>query len=198
MKKFLLSLILIFTGAIWTNFYAQVTPAGAGDKNLENRDVKGRSVELERVSRDADKENAKKTNESKFAEIKEDFENMQMANNNIQKSVGAAEINLKSINDWSAQINKSAVRLKSNLFPNAKSKKSKDKKDKNNAPENQSPAPELKTLTDTVNVAIFDFTHNPMFSDPKYTEADSTKAQTDLEKIIATSQTIEKQTEKTN
>lgn len=199
MKKVFLFFILTLVCGISTTLYAQVTPAGAGDKSLENRDVKGRSVELERVSRETDKEvkEAKKSSETKFAEIKEDFEKMQMVNEDIQKQMGSGEPSRKIVSESSATINTSALRLKSNLFPNAK--EAKKKRDKNKPEETVAAAPaDLKSMTDSLNTTIFDFTHSPFFSNPKYTPDDSAKAQSDLEKIINVSTAIGKQTAQTN
>lgn len=196
MRKLFLFIALTLACGISANLYAQVTmPAGASDKNLEDRDVKGRSAELERVKRDTEKETANSTSESKFSEIKEDFEKIQMINGNVQNLMVAKEISIKSIYESSAEINKRALRLKSNLFPNAKTKKSKDKNKSEEAP---AEPPTLKTLTDMMNVSVFDFTHNAIFSNQKFTDADSAKAQEDLEKIINYSLVIKKQTEKSN
>lgn len=196
MKNLFLQIALILACGIFANLYAQVSmPAGASDRNLEDRNVKGRSAELERVRRDTDKETPSGNAESRFAEIKEDFEKIQSLNGNVQNMMVAKEISYKSIKESSAEINKRAGRLKTNLFPNAKTKKSKDK---NKSDEPTAEPPTLKTLTDMMNVSVFDFTHSAIFSNQKFTEADSAKAQEDLEKIISFSSLIKKQTEKVN
>src|SRR5688500_269285 len=67
----------------------QDPPAGAGDKNLEDRTVKSRSIELERVKRDAEKQDprnqAAPVSAVKFQEIKEDFEGLQLRQDEIRK-----------------------------------------------------------------------------------------------------------------
>jgi hypothetical protein len=69
---------------------AQVlAPTGTGDKSLEDRNVKNRSIDLERVDRDArkndsiDQKAVEAANAARFEEIKQDFENLQRLQNDI-------------------------------------------------------------------------------------------------------------------
>lgn len=55
MKKIIILTATILATATFSTVYAQVTPAGAGDKDLRDTNVKGRSNELERIKRDAGK-----------------------------------------------------------------------------------------------------------------------------------------------
>ncbi|MGI8555138.1 MAG: hypothetical protein ACR2LT_02125 [Pyrinomonadaceae bacterium] len=194
MRNIILIIALIFINGICFSLYAQaVMPPGSSDKNLENRDIKARSVELERVQRDTDKKTAEKSTNSKFPEIKEDFEKMQLLNGDLVNLAEAKEINYEMINASSAEMEKRAVRLKSNLFPAAKSKKK--SKDKNQTQAEVLPT-DLKTLVKTMNSAVLEFTHNPIFQSPKFTGDDSAAALSNLEKIIDLSSAIEKQSEK--
>ena len=190
MKKIFLLIGLTLAYGICADLYAQTgTPAGAGDRNLEDRNIKGRAVELERIRRDGDNKNP----ETRFAEIKDDFEKMQAVNADLQSMAASAEANRKSVSKAAAEIKKRAVRLKSNLFPETKNKK--DSKDKAK-PDDSAPSQDLKNLTDRLNTTVSELTHNPIFSNPKFTEADSAQAADDLEKIISFSSAILKRSEK--
>ncbi len=59
MKKFILLIFVLFAASVFSNLHAQVTPAGAGapagagDKNLGDDGIKMRSIEMERIKREA-------------------------------------------------------------------------------------------------------------------------------------------------
>ena len=100
----------------------QDPPAGAGDKNLEDRNVKSRSIELERVKRDAEKQNPKNPTQGvpavKFQEIKEDFEGLQLRQDEIRKIyTEGKQIDTAKIAVVAGVMNANATRLLGNLFP---------------------------------------------------------------------------------
>ena len=131
MIRHLILLLALSIGAgSFTSVLAQIAPPGAGDRNLENRDIKDRSIELERVKRDADKPESSSQpspamSPAKFQEVKEDFENLQRFENEIIKIYTMS----KQI-DFGKDLAKrrgrnSSVRLESNLFPDPKQKNGK-------------------------------------------------------------------------
>lgn len=90
MKKTFILIVFVCSTAIGSNLYAQqAAPPGAGDKNLHDDSVKGRSTELERVERDARKTGQSTANTAtgknedrlavKYAEIKTDYEQIQLS-----------------------------------------------------------------------------------------------------------------------
>ncbi len=129
MKKLFVLVALVFSTAIGSNICAQVTPPpGAGDKDLRDTDVKRRSVEMERVERDAKKTGKSPTNQAaaqaedrlaaKYGEIKTDYEQIQLSQDAVIKTYqGSGKIDYTQIGKSALEINRSATRLHSNLFP---------------------------------------------------------------------------------
>lgn len=127
MNKISLLILTVLASAVFSN--AQLTPPGAGDKDLRDSNVRGRSNELERIKRDANKpgkrnKNAENSDGStedqmaaKYEEIKTDFEQIQKSQDSIIDAYkGGDAINYAKIGTSSQEISKSANRLKSNLF----------------------------------------------------------------------------------
>jgi hypothetical protein len=185
-----------------SGIYAQVgiAPPGSSDKNLEDRDIKGRSVELERIRRDAGKpdQNAQPQQipKERFEEIKQDFENIQRLQNEIITAYTMSkQINYAKISSDAGEINKSSVRLGSNLFPII------DKKDKKKSKENtvaDSPIPQdIKGIIVELDNTLAAFVGNAMFTNPQVVNsADHAKAQADIEKIIRLSAALNQEAEK--
>src|SRR5215204_2469582 len=86
----------------------------------DNSSVKMRSIELDRVKREAKKATAEKfgpASVNNFLEIKEDFEKIQVLEGRIVKVYTTGkQIEYAKIAAFSDEINKSASRLKGNLF----------------------------------------------------------------------------------
>jgi hypothetical protein len=182
--------------------YAQagIAPPGASDKNLENRDIKGRSVELERIRRDADKANQnaqpQQIPKEKFEEIKQDFENIQRLQSEIINAYTMSkQINYAKISDDAGQMNKSSLRLESNLFPVVDKKDKKKSKEKTVA---ELPLPQdIKGLIVELDNTLAAFVGNAMFTNPQVVNsADHAKAQADIEKIIRLSAALNQEAEK--
>lgn len=174
-------------------------PAGASDRGPMDRSTKNRSAELERVKREADKPDPKDQapvmSPEKFQEIKEDFEGLQLRQDEIRKIYSEGkQIDTAKIAVVAALMNTNATRLHGNLFPppvedpKAK-KKSKEKKVEVPQPE---PAPEplpqdLKALIMLQDDTLAAFVANPMFTNPQVSNVDSNvKAQADLKKLVRT------------
>ncbi len=137
MKKIIITVFLIFLASADSSVFGQNTPtpgapagvgtpAGAGDKNLSEDLRKLRSVELERVKREAEKSGKSTTItapainskvETKFPEIKEDFEGMQISQTAIIKTFTTdKKIDYALIEISADNINKHAKRLDANIF----------------------------------------------------------------------------------
>lgn len=179
----------------------QDPPAGAGDKNLEDRNVKSRSIELERVKRDAQKQDPKNQAPAippvKFQEIKEDFEGLQLRQDEIRKIyTEGKQPDMAKIGSVASVMNANATRLHGNLFPPPveepkTNKKSKEKpKDQKAEPAKVEPTPEplpldLRSMIVAQDDTLAAFVANPMFTNPQVSNVDSNlKAQADLKMLI--------------
>lgn len=185
MKNLIQLLVLILLSASFSNVFGQrETPAGAGDKNLADDGIKMRSVELERIKKEAtlaEASNFAPINtemSKKFPQIKEDFEGIQMA----QSAIITAYTKNKTIDyvliETSANaINKNAKRLDTNLF--AASKKDKEKKE---AKEEKSKT--IRELIVELDNTIGSFVSSKIFGNLKVIEPEiAIKTRTDLLKI---------------
>lgn len=211
MKQTFFAAAVILAAGIGWNIVAQASaPPGAGDRSLPDRDVKGRAVELERISRDAEK-NAKSKKKDKdkdkavtepqpeerseldlkYPEIKEDFEQMQTSYDAIIKAYRPdATIDYKKIVDSSAEIKKRAERLKTNLFAKTVAEtKDAPKEEK----ENKEAEKSLRDLIVTLDNSVGNFTSSPIFQNLRSPDpAESAKAQAELENIMKVSDLIGK------
>ena len=121
-KRLFLAATLVALSVLGSSAVAQEhgPPAGGSDKNLKEAasDLKGRSIEMERVSREAKKDEKRDTPQpANFDEIKEDFERIQIVNNDIlQPTVESKTINYQRVSESSEEIEKRASRLRTNLF----------------------------------------------------------------------------------
>jgi hypothetical protein len=174
-------------------------PPGAGDKNLSDRSIKDRSIELERIKREMDKENSAskdKTVPMNFAQIKEDFEQIQVV---FDKGIVTTykmsnPINYAKISESAAELKDRATRLRSNLFPD-RPKKSKDKKEEvAYVPVSGAPSEAVKNLIVNLNDSLATFVASPIFQNAKVVDPkESEKARKDLETIIAQSTQLEQE-----
>lgn len=193
MRKFILPVFVIFAASVFSNVLAQVTPAGAGDTDLRDNNVRLRSNELERIKRDANKtDSASPINseiDTKYPEIKEDFEGIQMAQAAIIKSYSTGEnVDYKQIKTSAEEISKNAKRLNSNLF-SAKLEKKEDKdKDKNKAEKS------VRDLIVDLDNAIGDFVSSTMFQNLRDVDPEvAKKAQLDLANVMEISNKLSKE-----
>ena len=159
-------------------------PAGGSDKNLKEAvsDVKGRSIEMERVSRESKKTDKRDTPQpANFAEIKEDFERIQISNNEVlQPAIESAKIDYQRVLESAQEIEQRAARLRINLFGARPEKQSKEK-DKKPPTESQG----LKSLVIALDNSINSFAHSPVFQNTHVvTPDDSSAAQKELDKVI--------------
>lgn len=177
-----------------TSTLAQTPPPVSDNASPSDRSLKDRSIEMERVKREESKrivtgKPGEAPVETKFNEIKEDFERIQVTQSAIvaaYQKIGMIDYKLISIG--AEQIGKRGTRLRDNLFP-AVSRKEDKKKDKSKMSE---PATEPRAVPSDVKALIAEmdntlalFVANTMFSNSRVVSAaDHTRAKADLEHII--------------
>jgi len=210
MKKIFLFVVILFAFTLSASAQGQITPPGAGDKDLRDNNIKGRSNELERIDREARKDSKKSSKTepeedrlaAKFSEIKEDFETIQTVQASIVSAYTTSEkINYAQIAESAAEVSKKALRLKTNLFAPIKDEKSKEKKnekkDEKTVSEEQPVSKSLRDLIVDLDNAVGVVVSSPMFQnlrviDPKVAE----KTKSDLETVIKLSVALKIEAEK--
>lgn len=211
MKK--TSILLTFALLIISSFttYGQQTPPpGAGDKDLRDTDVKRRSIEMERVERDAKKGNGVRSSAknaspkkedplaAKYAEIKSDFEQLQLSQDAVIKAYQTgSRIDYAQIVKSALEMNHSAARLNSNLFPAVDRKTESEKEEKSET--EPKTAKSMRDLIVELDNTIGSFAASSMFQNLRVVDPDvSAKAKTDLEKIIELSRLLKAEAAKLN
>ena len=191
MRKFLLTIFLLgaFVAATPAQSKADQTIANARDEFF---DIKNRSIEMERMKREAYKLKFSENFTLKFPEIKEDFERIQKINDELLKLTAAkTSLNNSTVSKFVSEINRRAARLRSNLFPAEPERK---KEAKNKQPISVE-SKDVRTLLAVLDESINSFVHSSLFQNINLVNmADSLKAQKDLEAIINASSTIEAKT----
>lgn len=190
-KKIPVTIFLLIISVAAT--LAQINPEQALlNARKESSDIKNRSIELERMKRDANEINASKNNEPKFPQIKQDFEQIQKLSSNIFKLTAVkTKVNYKSVFKFVSELHRRAARLKSNLF----TAKIKENKDLENKKQIVGESQNIKILLDVLDNSINSFVHNSMFLNIHIINTDdSLKAQKDLETVIEASSLIKEKT----
>ncbi|HLA12692.1 MAG TPA: hypothetical protein VJ023_19055 [Pyrinomonadaceae bacterium] len=186
-KLFFVGTIVVFSSALSVHSNAQVplTTRSPKDKSIED---KYRSDEIERVRRGTLTPRAR--HESRFPQIKEDFERIQMLNGDILQAISSDQGQSRArISEAAAEIHKRANRLKSNLF--VSQSKGHEAEIESSALKKQA----LKTQLLELDKAITSFVHNPIFENTKVVNPDdSRRAEKDLQKIIDLSGSARKKT----
>lgn len=212
MKKLFILTVIILATAAFSNVSAQVTPPGAGDKDLRDTNVKGRSNELERIKRDAEKPKKRSKNNAaqnsnanqpedvlavKYEEIKTDYEQIQLSQDSIIKAYQSGnKIDYGQIGKSSSEINKSAMRLNSNLFPPAIVENPTAKKQGKTEKENKTPKSVRDIIVD-LDSTIGSFATSSMFQNLRAVDQTiSEKTRLDLERIIKLSMNLAAEAEK--
>lgn len=215
MKNTFILIAFICSAAIGSNIYGQQTPTPVSDdKDLRDTNVKSRSVDLERVDRDARKtaespikNDAAKTAvaapedklAAKFDEIKTDYEQIQLSQDAVIKAYqGTGKIDYAQIGKSALEINKSAARLNANLFPAVETPdaEKEENKDAEKKKETKSPKSVRDLIVDLDN-AVGRFATSPMFQNLRTPDATaSVRAKSDLEKIIELSAFLEAEARK--
>ena len=177
---------LLFLSSI---IVAQVPNPVADNEMRDGSSIRRRSIELERVKRDAVK--LRPTEDStertiKFAEVKEDFENIQKLESEIVKAYTTGkEINYEKIGQLAAEMTRKTVRLDANLF-NSKTEKNVNDK----AVEKAKPR-SVKDLIIKLDKVVETFVNSPIFKNIKVVDPqNSEKSRIDLEKIFQLSDAL--------
>ena len=184
--------LLVFTSSI----FAQISPHPVIEAEIrDNTSIRMRSLQLERVNRDANKTvRPEPTKEQlvKLAEIKEDFENIQKLQSEIVKAYTTGKkINYGKIDNSAVRISKRALRLDANLFGSESDKSSKTKS------RDEAGTKSVRDLIIELDEAIGNFVNSPIFTNVKLVDSKiSEKSQIDLEKIINLSEALSKEAKK--
>ena len=171
--------ILVFIASV----HAQVSPNPVADAEIrDNSSQRMRSIQLERIKRDANKlrpNESSREAEIRFAEIKDDFEGIQKLETLIvQAYTKGLRINYEKIRESSLEMKKRAVRLGVNLF--------------NTGPETEviktSQNLTRKSVRDLIielDKTIANFVGSPTFTKPTVVDTgESARAEKDLGKLI--------------
>lgn len=198
MKRFVGSIVFIFVVFAVSNVFGQrETPAGAGDKNLAADGIKMRSVEMERMKREAQKAEAASFApinteiSAKFPQIKEDFEGIQISEAAIVRAYTIGKTIDYSLIETSADlINKKAKRLDSNLFAATGEKKT-DQSLGDKHKEKLEMTKSIKDLIVDLDTTIGSFVSSKIFANIKIIEPEvAIKTRTDLLKILQLSEKL--------
>jgi len=203
MKRLIHSILVIFLAATVSSLLGQGapagagTPAGAGDKNLADDGVKARSIELERIKREAEKVDAEKyapINKeivAKFPQIKEDFEDIQILEAAIIKAyTNGKTIDYSLIESSANGIARKAKRLDSNLFA-AKDEKKVDNPLDEKSKEKVQKTKTLRDLIVELDDSIGSFVSSKIFGNIKIIEPEvAIKTRTDLLNILKLSELL--------
>jgi cell fate (sporulation/competence/biofilm development) regulator YlbF (YheA/YmcA/DUF963 family) len=183
---------LVFLSSI---VFAQVPNPVADNEMRDGNSIRRRAIELERVKRESNKlkpRESTKEQEIKFAEIKEDFENIQKLQGEIIKAYTTGKkINYEKISQSAAEMTKKAVRLDENLFDSKIEETVKNKGSENAKPK------KVRELIVELDKAIGVFVGSPVFKNTKLVdEQSSEKSRLDLEKIFRLSDALSRQAKK--
>ncbi|MEO6589232.1 MAG: hypothetical protein ABIP06_07980 [Pyrinomonadaceae bacterium] len=208
MKKTILQFLIVLTLAICNSISAQVQPSAVtGDKDLRDENIRMRSIDLERAKRDAEKPSTntasatltaapaaviKSDIETKYPQIKEDFEGIQINQAVIIKAYTTGEkIDYMQIKTSAADINSRAKRLDENLFAPKVEVEEKEEQLK------ETKTKSIRQLIVELDNAIGNLVSSPMFQNLRVTEPESAgKTQANLAKIIEISEFLLKETGK--
>ncbi len=191
--------ILIGSMIIFAQPPGSGAPPGAGDKNLGDDNIKLRSVELEKVKRDAQSAEAASFApinpklEARFSQIKDDYEAIQLLQAAIIKAYTTGKtIDYSMIETSAATIKKRALRLDENLFAESKKDKIIEKSDSN-----KEPVFSIRDLIINLDNSIGDFVSSPIFGNEKVIEPSTAiKTRDDLLKILKYSEYLSNEAKK--
>ncbi|MDQ3321261.1 MAG: hypothetical protein M3525_02195 [Acidobacteriota bacterium] len=189
-KQLLLAILLLALSVVSASAQGSLEQAA---KNARDQffDIKNRSIELERMKREANKRPASANSAHGFPEIKEDFEQIQKINSDfLQPTIIKTPVDYAAVLKSVSEVNRRAVRLKANLF-SAEPKQKKDAKTKRQIADEQQ---KIEILLNILDKSIGSFVHSSIFQNTNLVNSqDSFKAQNDLERIIKVSQLIKEQ-----
>lgn len=167
----------------------------AKDARERFSDVKNRSIELERMKREAGKRSAgEASTASAFPYIKEDFEEIQKLNSRVYELAAAkSPLDYAVILKFASEINQRAIRLESNLFASESAKR---KAEKTKLPIADK-TPDMAELLETLDKSINNFVHSPLFQNTNLVNSqDSLNAQNDLRTVVEVSFLVKEEAKK--
>lgn len=185
------------TIAISSSVSAQQVPIPEPTLEVEVREnsIRMRSAEFERIKRESAKPRPResdKKQEIKFAEIKEDFENIQKLQDGIVKSYSTEkEINYSKISELATNIRSKALRLNANLFGT--------NSDQANVSENSNRVEKdsVRNLIIELDNTIGLFIGSPIFQNTKVVDQKASEtAQSNLKKILNLSEALSREADK--
>jgi hypothetical protein len=200
MKRIAISILMVIAAAMCSTTYGQrETPAGAGDKNLGEDNVKLRSVELERIKREAAQAEAasfapiSKDIVKKFPVIKEDFEGIQLSQAEIIKAYTTGKtIDYSAIENSAEDISKKSKRLDTNLFDVKK-----DAPDESKLAGKDEKVKSVRDLIVDLDTAIGSFVSSKIFGNIKIIEPEvAIQTRKDLDKIQYLSKKLSEEAKK--
>jgi hypothetical protein len=166
------------------SLYAQVSPNPVADMEVrDSNSIRMRSLEIERVKRDANKPHLTETSqeaETRIARISNDFEKIQRLQSSIVKAYTTGKtINYKQIRESAVEMRKRAVRLGINFFStNAETVNDETRRERPPAIE------DVKDMVVELDEAIGAFVTSPVFERAVVDSRLLEKAQLDLVKIV--------------
>lgn len=191
-KQFLPTIFFLVVSAAAVSAQSSVEQAAKSARDRFS-DVKNRSIELERMKRSANKRPTGDNSAPKFPEIKEDFEEIQKINSGVIELIAKSPVNYAAVLKFVSEINRRAIRLKSNLF-SAESEQNKDEKNKRPTTVE---LPDIPALLDALDKSVNSFVHSSLFQNVRLVNTqDSLNAQKDLDTIIKTSFSLKEKVKK--
>jgi hypothetical protein len=173
--------------------------SGNGDKTLADNDIKLRSVELERIKREAQFAeaasyapiNPKLT--AQFSQIKDDYEAIQLLQAAIVKAYTTGKtIDYAMIETSALSIKKRVLRLDSNLFASSKTDKIETE-----PTENKNKSLSVRDLIIGLDDALGSFVSSPVFGKLKVIEPDvAIKTRDDLFRVLKLSEKLAEESKK--
>jgi hypothetical protein len=201
-KKTTFLIFLLLASATFSTVYAQLPGAnsGNGDTDFRNDSSRMRSIELERIKREAFKNDpnafgAVNTSlESKFSQVKEDFESIQLSEAAIIKAYTTGkEIDYKLIEKSAKDINKKSRRLDETMFLYKLEAEDREKIET----KSEKKSVEIKDVIVDLDKAIGSFVSSKIFQNHKVIDSEvAKKARIDLDKILKASETLAKMANK--
>jgi hypothetical protein len=200
MKKLMFSVLFVAIVGASSTVFAQIpgggTPSGNGDTDFRNDSSRMRTLELERIKREAFKNDpnaygAINTSlEAKFPQVKEDFESIQISEAAIIKAYTTGKtVDHKMIEKAAKEINKKSKRLDENLFLYKLEAEDREKLET----KNDTKSLEIKDVIVSLDKALGSFVTSKIFQDHKLIDTEvAKKARIDLANILKASETLAK------
>lgn len=198
MRKFkLLSFIAVTFSAAGISAQMPPPPIPKAEAEIRDNSIKMRSMELERIKREAAKpfvESTGKEREIRFARIKKDFESIQKRQDSIIRIYTTGrKIDYAKIGEAAAEMTKDASRLDKNLF-GAETDQTEAGVERKGGKQKS-----VRDLIIELDSAIADFVDSPVFNNSKVVNSGiSEKAQDQLEQIIKLSRGLSEEAGRMN